>query len=208
MNKPTIFIASPLFNPEQIEIIKTIETLLEVNGFDFYSARLHSGSADMTLEQRKDIRAWDPVFKSNEEGLNSCQTMIAVLEYALPEGQRLSLVEDVPGYDTGIGEREGFLKEHVSLELPDAGTVWECGYHRAQGKLVFGFHRDTAKHLNLMLSHGCDGIVKGFENLEKLLSSKATIIPKNVLDRDVPGILDLATEFDWTATQDWDKEVE
>lgn len=221
-NKPKVFIASPLFNPPQIEIIEKIEALLEKNGYEYYSARKHSGSDKMTPEQRKDLRAWDPVFDSNEQGLNECRVMIAVLEYALPEGEALTLSRMFAEPD------DLYCEIRECVELPDAGTVWEAGYHRAQGKLVVGFHTDQAKHLNLMLSHGCDGLIKGWDNLKQFIEGEtlnASLLPGNVkkrietvmnryrragLETNSRIMLD-ACDFDWEATEGWDaanKEVE
>lgn len=167
-----IFIASPLFNPPQIEIIRRIEAEISAAGYDYYSARKHSGSDKLSPEERKTFAGWQPIFDSNEDGLDQCCACIAVLEYAMPEGHGLFAHSpcDLAEQDAQLGKPVVPFGKHTRIELPDAGTVWECGYLRAQGKLVFGFHTDKAKHLNLMLSHGCDGLVKGFDNLRLLLS--------------------------------------
>lgn len=214
--KPKIFIASPLFNPNQIAIIERIENLLTEKGYDFYSARLHSGSDKMTPEQRKDITAWDPVFDSNERGLDECDVMIAVLEYAMPPREypahiQMAIIDNPDLEPCGPGT------VFTPIELPDAGTVWECGYHRAQGKLVLGFHTDQAKHLNLMLSHGCDGLIKGWENLDGFLTEPKymPVIPERlvkrlkIIGRKNSEITD--SYFNWKFTESWDaanKEVE
>jgi hypothetical protein len=169
----------------------------------------------MTPEQRKDIRAWDPVFESNEQGLNECRVMIAVLEYAMPANKAIHLVEkDVTlssdmCTDNDTGEPRALYPSYNPIELPDAGTVWECGYHRAQGKIVIGFHTDKAKHLNLMLTHGCDAMIRGFENLEGFLSGEAVTIPTRVMQRGRQLGKSLyfhsdAAQFDWSFTEDWD----
>jgi hypothetical protein len=119
--KPKIFIASPLFNPEQIEIITQIEDLLRIHGYDFYSARLHSGSDKMSPEQRKDIRSWDPVFESNIRGLDECRVMIAVLEYAMPKNRAISVLE-LDTDNTDESNPYGFgVRKYTPIELPDSG---------------------------------------------------------------------------------------
>ena len=161
--KPRVFIASPLFNRPQHELLDNVEAILSNNGFDYYSARKHSGSDKIPKDRLKDMSAWDPVFKSNEDGLNECQVMICVLEYAMPKG--VSLV--IHGHSF-VGVEMLFKK----IELPDAGTVWEAGYHRAQGKLVIGFHsQKRPEHLNLMLTHGVDGLLLGYEALDTFLNT-------------------------------------
>jgi len=209
--KPKVFIASPLFNEPQIEIIAKIEDLLTKYGYKYYSARKHSGSDKMTPEQRKDIHAWDPVFNSNEQGLNECRVMIAVLEYALPDCTYFGSLYSPCVEPFGPGT------QFTPIELPDAGTVWECGYHRAQGKLVLGFHQDKAKHLNLMLTHGCDGMIRGWENLECFLQDDCVKLPKRMMDKARrvhvrnPKFQQDAYCFNWEHVEEWDasrKEVE
>jgi nucleoside 2-deoxyribosyltransferase len=204
MNKPRVFIASPLFNGPQHAIIDSIEKLLGLYGFDYYSARQHSGSDKLSAEDKKDLRKWDPVFQSNLDGLDECRVMIAVLEYALPEDKRMYLCtgeEDGPGFNV-LSSQE--------MELPDAGTVWEMGYFRAQGKIVIGYHTDKAKHLNLMLSHGCDALIKGFENLDNFISGEATKYPASLVHRlskaktGVEFLTNDASHFDWRYTEEFD----
>lgn len=203
--RPRVFIASPLFNAPQIAIIQGIEKRLTAAGFDFYSARLHSGSDQLSPEDRKDIRKWDPVFESNEDGLYDCRVMIAVLEYALPGKQQIFLCD---------GE---YPEPETPLSLPDAGTVWEMGHFRTQGKLVLGFHTNKAGHLNLMLTHGVDGMLLGFDALEKfLVQPERTQLPTRLGRRCTAknaraSLRSDSLLFDWSATSDWDastKEVE
>lgn len=199
-----IFIASPLFNESQHEIIGSLETLLTSLGYDYYSARQHSGSDRLTPEQKKTFDAWTPVYESNVHGLDSCDAMIAVLEYALPKNQGLMLVNGLDEYP----EERTF----TDLSLPDAGTVWEIGYHIAQGKPVIGYYsfpEQNASHLNLMLSHGVHALTFGPENLKKFLE------PADVLNAptraQVRALRELSKECstwflsrDWSSAKNWD----
>ncbi len=213
--RPRIFIASPLFNGPQHAILDRIEGLLEQNGYDYYSARKHSGSDRMTPEERRDIDAWNPVFDSNEQGLDQCRVCIAVLEYALPENRNMCLCTWKPGDHPSGYVMDG---DPLFVELPDAGTVWETGYLRAQGKLIIGFHSTKrAKHLNLMLTHGCDGLISGFDNLALFLRGPQSLrdvganMPERLLTRlnRLPGVVTHdAMRFDWSAIEPWGKEVE
>lgn len=225
MPNPKVFIASPLFNEPQIEIIKQIEQLLTDNEFPFYSARLHSGSDKLTAEQKRSLVNWDPVFESNVQGLDECTVMIAVLEYALPHREYPAHIA-MGLLDSPQEEPFGSGTSFTPIELPDAGTVWEMGYHKAQNKIVIGFHQDKAKHLNLMLSHGCDAMIKGFDNLALFLAGPegphTTLIPKSVtsmLQKCVDNrwhekhveLSETSGRFNWTASEAFDaknKEVE
>jgi len=79
-----------------------------------------------------------------------------------------------------------------------------------------------------MLSHGCDGLIKGWDNLKQFIEGEtlnASLLPGNVkkrietvmnryrragLETNSRIMLD-ACDFDWEATEGWDaanKEVE
>lgn len=176
MARPKIFIASPLFNPEQVDIIKAVETLCESRGLDYYSARKHSGSNHLSPEDRKSHSKWEPVFESNEQGLRDADLMIAVLEYALPEEVELGLrrtqildelsPEILRNAGVNSGDTPRTRQTFTPIEIPDAGTIFEVGYFRAMGKPVIGFHSTKpSANMNLMLTHGCHGMVSGWENL-------------------------------------------
>lgn len=166
--KIDVFIAAPLFNAPQIELIQEIEYAVSDSNKTFYSARLHSGSDTMTAEEKKIMSNWDPVFQSNVDGLNAAELMIAVLEYPMPDDTALLLWRDSK-------EKPGEALV-TNVQLPDAGTVWEMGYFRALGKPVIGFHREQSGHLNLMLSHGCDGFLKDTVDLLRYLSGDTSAL--------------------------------
>lgn len=228
MSKPKVFLASPLFNKEQHLLLDKVEGLLAKYGFDFYSARHHSGSASMTAEDRKDMAKWDPIFEANVTGLNECQVCLANIGYQQPEGTRLAILRKLlPHEHYFTPDPRVFLQcgstipadsqlhgngPHLATfaELPDAGTVWEMGYMHAQNRLVIGFHPEAQPaHMNLMLTHGCDGIVTGYDNLETFLSIAGNELsmvypPKLGTRRQYthiggPGLSDYADYFDWTA---------
>lgn len=169
--KPKVFIASPLFNSRQIEIIEDLEGILEENELEYYSARKHSGSEKLSLEEKRKHTAWEPVYRSNETGLDECRIMIAVIDYALPYGQSVQLCRHEESGETA--EWDIPIKK---LDLPDSGTIFEVGYHRAQGKLVLSFfpEKKEVSHLNIMISHGTDGTILGWDNLETFLASSVT----------------------------------
>jgi nucleoside 2-deoxyribosyltransferase len=209
--KPKVFIASPLFNKPQVEIIHRIESMLAASGFEFYSARMHSGSADMTPEQRKDPKAWDPIMASNLRGLDECEAMIAVVEYAMPKGHNLCLHRSAE-----LGKSDKPLR----VELPDAGTIWEMGYHRAQGKPIVAFHSiKQPDQLNLMLSHGICGVVTGWDDLAQFIqgpSAKSGNPEGNYWNWQLfnhdryPSIHRVChlPHFDWSVARTWSKDVE
>ncbi len=136
-----VFIASPLFNPRQIEVIERIETLLESVGIPYYSARQH---APKLIDIDNPIQRAQ-TFQSNVQGLAEATHMIAVLDWLLENGA-----------PSGIS---------------DNGTVWEMGSFYFQNKPVIGFYVFPPKKPNLMLANSCSGFCYGFEELERFVLS-------------------------------------
>lgn len=210
MEKKTIFIASPLFNPEQHGILDTIEELCTKYGYGFYSARHDSEPFVPKGEDKKNPEAWDGVFLNNQEGLMKCKLMIAVLQYKLPYGKTLGVATGLqPGFEHGVR-----MSDFTPVDMSDNGTVWEMGFFRGQGKLVVGFHPEKPiTSLNVMLSHGCDGLISGWENLARFLEGPNTNDTDAELNRIMKSRPRGATidgecynmyhDFDWSACGRW-----
>jgi nucleoside 2-deoxyribosyltransferase len=207
----TLFIASPLFNPFQHGIIGRIEDLCIAKGIEFYSARKDSEPFVPKGEDKKNPDAWDKVFQNNEEGLQACHIMIAVLGYALPENQKFGLATGVDhSFEHGVR-----MADFKHVEIPDSGTVWEMGYFRALGKPVIGFHPTRrADDINLMLTHGCDGLISGWDSLTDFFTERVAFdydsipsrlwsFPKELLGSEEERIRETATQFDWNAVERW-----
>lgn len=213
MRLPKVFIASPLFNPQQMLVIDGIEQLLHSRQLEYYSARHDSESHVPKGDDKKKPEAWNGVFRNNEEGLRDCDIMIAVLSYAL-----------APDCMMGTGEMINFshqknlptqvvMNSFKPLELPDSGTVWEMGYFRALDKIVIGFHPEKrGDHLNLMLTHGCDGLISGWDNLSKFIGSMNPVMScgerlQNRMHEVGPlqaqVMYTIACHFDWEAIELW-----
>lgn len=161
MEPVNVYIAAPLFNEPQLDLIDAIEKAIESSGKTCYSPRRDSGSILMTPEEKKVMSNWDPVFNSNVEAIHKADVMIAVLEYLMPPDMELLLFRDDQN-NPGEGR-------FSAIRLPDTGTVWEMGYMRALGKPVVGFHTGETGQLNLMLSHGCNGFLKSMDDLDRYL---------------------------------------
>lgn len=183
VNEDYVYIAAPFFNSAQLEIVQTIEQYLDASNIRYYSPRIHSGSALLTTEQKKDFDAWTPVLQSNIRALHDCHVMIAVLEYAFPKGVGLSIVDSRRFTENGTID---WIPTH--LELPDNGVVFEVGYLHALNGLreatyakssvyghrtpIIGFHTEKGlEEMNLMLSHTIDGMICGYSDLHSYIVS-------------------------------------
>jgi nucleoside 2-deoxyribosyltransferase len=173
-----VYIAGPFFNLAQVLIIARIEAWLSQAGHSFYSPRLHSGSAALSQEEKRDPKAWDPVFASNVYHLYNCGLLLAVVEWAMPEYQALHLCQLSQQRDAEL-PRSWEIRNKV--ELPDSGTVWEMGFVRGWNAAaqfyteghepripIIGFHSSKLPaQLNLMLVKGVHGNLTGWDAFEK-----------------------------------------
>ena len=215
-----IYIAGPFFNSVQIEIIERIESILTSNGFSYYSPRLDSGSHLLTAEQKKVRKNWDHIFESNIQALHRCKAGIFCLGYPHPwplalhvtrpfseeECAELIARMNAPQYGKPIllAKDATIARIGREVELPDSGTVFEMGYMCALKKPRIGFHPDnTPDKLNLMLTHGLDGIVLGWENLSQFLSFEVSF---SLYCVDYENAV--KHYIDWSACEQFEKEVE
>lgn len=193
--KPKVYVAGPFFNQPQIDMICRIQGILTRLGYSYYSPRTDSGSADLTPEQKKDPKAWDPIFDSNLRELHSCKLMIACLSYPLPLHDGL--------FSVHLGEG-GLVEVGARVEIPDAGTVFELGYRKALSRSQMGLTTvgfilgEKPEKLNLMLMKGHQGLICGYAKLEKFLSEQK--------DKRDTGPSD--SLYDWSAVYQEGHEVE
>lgn len=155
--KPMIYIAAPFFNGAQKVIVRCIERAITWAGYSYYSPETDSGSLDLSPEMRGNSTFWKQVFNNNVQAIKDSILMIAVLDYALPEGQELRVCDTRNGYDTVR-----------RVEIPDSGVVWEMGdaYQRVD---IVGYRELEPTTMNLMLAKTVTGMVYGLDNLADFL---------------------------------------
>lgn len=152
MAEPTrIYLAGPFFNAAQIELIKNVETILEMANIPHFSPRklgLNSNpsSTKPTPEQAANI------FKADYQEICRSTHVLAVVDWALPVGQSIHCC-----FDDG---RRG-----PSLNIPDSGTVWEMGCAYALRVPVILFTANPSKQMNLMLTQSAKGCIYGLDHL-------------------------------------------
>ena len=71
-----IYIAGPFFTPEQLAIVKSVENILLKNEIEFYSPRFSGVLSDMNGQDKYDF-----IYNENVFALNSCDFMLACLDY-------------------------------------------------------------------------------------------------------------------------------
>jgi len=211
-----IYIAAPLFNEPQRGIIATIEDIITSAGHEFLSPRLGSEPFLPPKDQRKNPAAWLPLFNWNEQSIQECDLLLAVLAYALPPNERICACKLEPKHSEYTDLKVDITVPIRELELPDTGTVWEMGTARGLGKLVVGFHpTKKAEHLNVMLTHGCDGLLSGYSRLALFLDSELSgCIPNSIYDRsrltsvygisgELANLPVKAQHFNWSVCEAW-----
>ena len=74
-----IYIASPFFNEEQLQVVENIEYALASAGYEFFSPRKEAVTLkDLSPEERE--RLAKEVYESNIKGMNGSNIMIAVID--------------------------------------------------------------------------------------------------------------------------------
>lgn len=71
-----VYIAGPFFNPVQLERIRKIETMFEVNRIRFFSPRLEAPILQSLTKEQRMAMAHD-VFQSNVSGIDCCDVLFA-----------------------------------------------------------------------------------------------------------------------------------
>ena len=74
-----VYLASPFFNPEQLEVVKLVESLLKNLGFQLYSPRLDGVIQDMSNEERQ--RSLKKIFDLNCKNMDEAELILAILNW-------------------------------------------------------------------------------------------------------------------------------
>jgi nucleoside 2-deoxyribosyltransferase len=172
--KYDIYIAAPFFNHEQTTIVANIEFMCDENGLTYYSPRKHSGSRLLRPEDRRVFDKWKPILQSNIDAIQQSRCILAVIEYAMPNGTALVAGKQYTAManpSTGTVWKSWKVPDDAKpIELPDAGVIWECGNAFARNIPIFAFHRTKCPNeMNLMLSHTVVGMLTGFDRLTEFL---------------------------------------
>lgn len=150
-----VYVAGPFFNATQLSWLERAEDILtRVGRAEIWSPRKRSycpPDAPPQVRQRS--------FQDNREGLFRADFVLAVLDYLLPHGQELRVVE--PAFP-GAGGCRAVTK---AIRQPDLGTVWEMGYANAAGRPIVGLFAEPPQTLNLMLAEALRGYLIGLGDL-------------------------------------------
>lgn len=80
MIPPKVYIASPFFTPDQLELVRFVESVLDKMGIYFFSPR----SGDILQEMESDaarVLASQTIYLSNVFNMIDCNIMIAILDF-------------------------------------------------------------------------------------------------------------------------------
>lgn len=155
MRKEKFYIAAPFFNDQQKEIVEKIEKRLRGIGIEYFSPR-HSIYSKEARQKGMTPQLARKIFELNVVELESCSTLIAVLEWALAPGGRVFVSEPA--------------KTDQRIYIPDSGTVWELGNAHALEKPpyivgIYGLTQSNRK-INLMLQQACDLLLFGTSEVD------------------------------------------
>ena len=162
---PCCYIAAPFFNPPQLELVKSLESVFSSQKRWAFSPRLQHGEKPVAINT-KHIAA--EVFLENYRAIQRCDFMVAVVDWLMPPSIELRVVKECNAEGLPYGPL--FESKSPPLNLPDTGTVWEMGMAFALKKPVVMFTvRPPTDKLNIMLTESCVGIARGVERLAAYL---------------------------------------
>jgi len=127
------YLASPFFNAEQLATVQAIEETFREANVDFFSPRL----LDENKEGPINDQAAASIFRKDVHGIITCDSILANLDWKLPENQTVELIEKV-------GPEDGDEVTKAFLNIPDSGTVFEMGAGFMRTYLSIQFRRTAA----------------------------------------------------------------
>jgi len=155
-----VYLAGPFFNSAQIEIVKSIENIFDRYEVPHFSPRKLGLNAQPTTTKPTPEQAAD-IFKNDYQEICRSTHVLAIVDWALPEGQSIHL------HRNGTPEIIG-----PPLNIPDSGTVWEMGCAYALRVPVILFTHNPSKNMNLMLTQSAKGCIYGFDALHLFAESR------------------------------------
>ena len=139
-DKHFIYLAGPFFNQHQLSKAKDLAKCLRERGYRIYAP------VDGTLVQANLPESAPEIFERNIQWMNDSLLILAQLDYPLIAPKVLSVVDT----DTW---------NHVPVNLPDAGTVFEMGYMYANEIPIIGYTDSPLLAVNLMLTEALTGYI-------------------------------------------------
>ena len=74
-----VYLASPFFTAEQLEVVMQVEKALAVSGLEYYSPRKDGVLQDMSLDERK--AAMKKIFELNVKNIDECDLLLAIMNW-------------------------------------------------------------------------------------------------------------------------------
>lgn len=190
-NRKPIYLAGPFFNPAQLGLMTSIEAILDCAEVPYFSPRLHTKAP--VGEERKELGAWDAVLEANIGAIEEASILLAILDYALPNNQTVTVNVHTSDYEENHGEPVVIRKPVV---IPDTGTVWELGFAFATGIPAVGFFQQKPERMNLMLTNTLDALLIGLPAVYNFVRPPAKGRWVSLLNRLAPQMAD----WSWEAT--------
>jgi nucleoside 2-deoxyribosyltransferase len=164
--KHRIYNAGPFFNSAQRASMDRLEALEKKRGLDFFAPRLSPETERIAAEGfTPEIGA--EIFERDVAEIGRATVMVAMLDWALPEGEEIRHVGPEAGQTFKLKHYHKALSR--PLNLPDSGTVWEMGRAHAQALPVIACRFDLNNPLNVMLTESSFGVCTTWPQVELML---------------------------------------
>ncbi len=159
---PQIYLAAPFFNPEQVELVARLESVLDGSGFKVYSPRRDGGevSPASPKEERQSI------FHSNIKSISRSDLVVAVVDSVLCKEADFAIKKPTP---------EGDVYHPLFEIFTDPGTAFDLGVSYAMEVPSILYNPASREGegnplpLNLMLGESAWGYCETLPELIKML---------------------------------------
>ena len=187
-----LYLAGPFFNKAQIDLLVQVENLCEKYKVPYFSPRKHAG-----VDYDGSYESAEKIFRADLNGLHACGAVLACMDWKM-EGETI-IAECNRAYKHELvgDEYEEVFSDCVDKNIPDPGTVWECGYTAGYNAALKRLHKDimpsipvfvyTTKPteiMNLMIHIPAAGVFTSMEKIEEFIQFWASCLyPAKAVER-------------------------
>lgn len=182
-NMNRLYLAGPFFNKAQIKLLEKIESLCDKYNVPYFSPRKDAG-----IDYDGTYKSAEKVFRADLKGLHSCGAVLACMDWKLSENNVITECRQEAYSDDLGGFKSPVPLANKDLNIPDPGTVWECGYtvgYNTAMKLfyerrhpdkyiapnipVFIYVTKPTEVMNIMIHIPASGVFTNFEQIEQFV---------------------------------------
>jgi nucleoside 2-deoxyribosyltransferase len=165
-----VYLAAPIFTPDQLRVVNELHALLANQGYEIFSP--YHASRDIWAGRKPSECSPEErarVLRGNVEKLRWCDLLVAWLG-GTKDGKTDTGVVWEMGFAAALTKGPPAMYEGQEFTAPDEKTVEEIGVYITSRPFTLGFiHPDDVrqgKDINLMLAGTIDAVVSGAQDFD------------------------------------------